>query len=65
MNARALAESLGLQVEIVYEETTEVFPELVFKQNADAGLEFLTSNVLKLTVAKAPPEKPENESAQP
>ena len=55
MNARALAESLGLKVEIVYETTKETYPGLVFRQNAEEGLEFLTSNVLKLTVAQAPP----------
>ena len=58
MNAKVLAESLGLQVELIYEKTSEVYPGLVFKQNSEAGMEFLTSNTLKLTVAEAPDPEP-------
>jgi len=64
MNAKALAESLGLQVELIYEVTSDVYPDLVFKQNAEAGIEFLTSNILKLTVAKAPEPAPVPEGQQ-
>ena len=63
MNAKVLAESLGLQVELRYEVTPDVQPDLVFKQNAEPGIEFLTSNILKLTVAQAPEPEPEPEPA--
>lgn len=61
MNAKVLAESLGLQVELKYEVTPDVQHDLVFKQNAEPGIEFLTSNILRLTVAEAPEPEPEPE----
>ena len=63
MNAKVLAESLGLQVELRYEVTPDVQQDLVFRQNAEPGIEFLTSNILKLTVAQAPEPEPEPEPA--
>ena len=59
MNAKVLAESLGLQVELKYEVNADVQHDLVFKQNAEPGIEFLTSNTLRLTVAEAPEPEPE------
>ena len=59
MNAKVLAESLGLQVELRYEVNADVQHDLVFKQNAEPGIEFLTSNTLRLTVAEAPEPEPE------
>ena len=61
MNAKVLAESLGLQVELKYEVNADVQHDLVFKQNAEPGIEFLTSNTLRLTVAEAPEPEPEPE----
>ena len=63
MNAKVLAESLGLQVEFRYEITSDVQHDLVFRQNAEPGIEFLTSNTLKLTVAQAPEPEPEPDPA--
>ena len=63
MNAELLAKNLGIEVEIVYEVTDKEQQGLVIRQGADEGTEFLTTNVLKLTVAQAP-EKPAGEEQQ-